>query len=506
MSRLARSTLIIAFFFGLEKVLGFVRQVAIARTFGLSATLDVYNAANNIPDLLFYLISGGALAIAFIPVLSEYRQEQGLTAMWDLFSRLANLVFLATAILSVLVALVAEPLVSWQIGVAPGFTPEQRGLVADLMRLNLLATLFLSMGGMAIGGLQANQHFLFPALAPSFYDLGMLFGILVLVPETGLQIGPLSLPAFGFGIHGLVYGAILGSALFLFIQVPALFYYRFRWRASINLRHPGVLQALALLGPRVMTVFFLQVVYVVQDNIASRLATGTVSALVYGWLFMQVPETLIGTAIGTALLPTLSEQISRRDMQAYEESLRRTLRVILALTLPAAALLAITLEPVIALLGFDDAGTTLVLWTARAYLLGLVGHSILEVVVRAFYSRQDAITPLIAAFLTVVAFILLAILLGFPLGGPGIALANTLAYSAEALGLLFWLSRSFPQILKLGGSLVRAALAALLGAGAAWLVLQLSLPALIGAIAALAAGGLVVLPFIWQELKILVKL
>jgi putative peptidoglycan lipid II flippase len=506
MSRLARSTLIIAVFFGLEKVLGFVRQVAIARTFGLSATLDAYNAANNIPDLLFYLISGGALAIAFIPVLTDYREKRGLPEMWELFSRLANLVFLATTLLSILVALFAGPIVSLQIGVAPGFTAEQRQMVSELMRLNLLATLFLSMGGMVIGGLQANQHFLLPALAPAFYDLGMLFGIFILVPETGLQIGPLSLPAFGMGVRGLVYGAILGSALFLLVQIPGLIYYRFRWKPALSLRHPGVLQALSLLGPRVGTVFFLQFVYVAQDNIASRLAVGTVSAMVYGWLFMQVPETLIGTAIGTALLPTLSEQSSRGDQQAYQDSLNRTLRVLLAITIPAAALLAITLAPVIALLGFDGAGVELVLWTSRAYLLGLIGHSILEVVVRAFYSKQDAITPLVAAFLTVSVFVILAILLGFRLGAPGMALANTLAFSAEALLLLFWLSRRTPGILNVGSSLLRALLAAAAGAGAAFLVMQLPLNPLLAAAAALGVGGIVVLPFIWQELKILIKL
>jgi putative peptidoglycan lipid II flippase len=121
MKHIARSTLIIAVFFSLEKVLGFLRSIAIARQFGLSAELDAFNAANNIPDLLFALISGGALAIAFIPVLSEYLETSGRPAAWDLFSRVANLFFILTAALSVLIALLARQLVNWGLGVAPGF-------------------------------------------------------------------------------------------------------------------------------------------------------------------------------------------------------------------------------------------------------------------------------------------------------------------------------------------------------------------------------------------------
>ncbi|HLA96978.1 MAG TPA: lipid II flippase MurJ, partial [Anaerolineales bacterium] len=309
MSHIARSSLIIAVFFGLEKALGMLRNILVAQTFGLSSDLDAYNVANNLPDLIFALIIGGALAIALIPVLSETLEREGRPALWDLFAHIANLVFLITALLSVVVALFAEPLV--QRVIAPGFEVEQQLLVADLMRLNLIATLFFSLGGLIISGLQANQHFLLPALAPSMYDLGAFFGIIFLVPERGYQVGPITLPAFGLGIRGLVYGTILGATLFFLIQLPGLAIYRFRWRPAIKLRHPGVTRVLALLGPRILMVLLIQVIFVAQDNLASFLSTGTVTALVYGWLIMQFPETVIGTTIGTAFLPTLSEQAAR---------------------------------------------------------------------------------------------------------------------------------------------------------------------------------------------------
>jgi hypothetical protein len=153
-----------------------------------------------------------------------------------------------------------------------------------------------------------------------------------------------------------------------------------------------------------LNVFFIQLIFIIQERFASYLITGSVNALALGWLFMQVPETIIGTAIGVALLPTLSEQIARQELEAFGRSLNHALRVILALSIPAAALMAITLRPVVGLLHFDEIGTNLVTWTARAFLLGLMGQAVLEVAVRGFYAQQDARTPLYAAMLTALLF------------------------------------------------------------------------------------------------------
>lgn len=510
MSRFARSTLIVAFFFGLEKVLGFGGKILINRQFGLSATLDAFYAANNIPDLLFALISGGVLAMAFIPVLSEYLERNGRTAMWDLFSRMANLVFLATAGVSVLVALFADQLVGWRLGVAPGFTAEQQSLVADLMRINLIGTLLFSISGLVIAGLQANQHFTLPAIAPSMYDLGTIFGVLILAPEQGVTVGPISLPAFGLGIYGVVYGTIIGAALFLLVQVPGLFYYKFRWAPRINLHHPGVRQVLSLVWPRVLTVACIQFIFYIQDNIASRLAEGSVTALANGWLFMQVPETLIGTAIATVLLPTLSEQITLQKTEAFHRTMNHTLRVILALSIPAAVLVAVGVRPVIGIMGFDEAGSDLVAWVTRAYLIGLVGHSLLEVAVRAFYSQQDARTPLKVYAVGALSFVALAVGLTLVLDVAGIALANAIVYTGIALFLLRRLNRQYPSILSLNGTPRRVLLASLLG-GAVTAVILLAggyflLPGVLVGAAAIGLGALAAAPFILPELKLLFRI
>ena len=507
MTHIARSSLIIAVFFGFDKILGFIRQVLVARQFGLSYEIDVFNAANNLPDLLSALISGGALGVALIPVLSEFMELRGRPAVWNLFARIANLAFMVTAALSILIAIFAHPLVSFRFGIAPGFPPEQQALTAELMRLDLVAIVIFSISGLAMAGLQANQHFLLPAMAPGFYNLGQIFGVAVLAPQDGLSFGPVSLPGFGLGIHGLVYGVILGALLHLVIQVPGLIRYRFRWAPVINLRDPGVRQVLALLGPRVLTMFFLYMFFYVRDNLASHMGEGAVTALNYGWFIMQVPETLIGTAIAIALLPTLSEHIARGDYEAFRQTVNRALRTLLALTIPVAALLAVGIRPFVqVVLGFEPAGTDLVAWATRAYLLGLMGHSLLEVAARSFYAQQDARTPLFAAALNAVAYILFAVLLSRQLGPVGIALANSLAFTGEALLLLYLLDRRHPGILRLGGTFARAVVVSVGGGLLVYGLMSLPFPVLPLTMGALGLGALAVLPFIWPEVKLLVRL
>ncbi len=513
MKLVARASIIVGAFFALEKTLGFVRQVVIARTFGLSAEIDAFNAANNYPDLLFALISGGALAMALIPVLSEQLEKQGKTAAWALFSRIGNLLFLATASLSLLIGLFAPVIVTSWWGVAPHFSIEQQTLVIELMRINLVATLLFSMSGLMIAGLQANQHFILPALAPSMYDVGTLFGVLILVPKEGYTLAGITLPAFGLGIHGLVYGTVIGALLFFLVQIPGLIHFQFRWTPRIEWKHPHVQQVIRLMLPRIGTVFFINVVFLAQDNFASALPAGAVTALVYGWLFMQVPESLIGTAIGTALLPTLSEHSARGETDAFRTALNITVRTILAITIPCAVLLAIGIRPLIGILGFDAAGSDLVTWTVRAYMAGLVGHSLLEVAARSFYARQNALIPLITSLFTALVFIFTGLLLSRRLGAPGIGLANTLVFTIEALVLLWLQEKSLAYWMQFGKPLLRVAVVSLIGGGVVYL-LQHRLPLAtlstsVGAASSLAVMGIgmaLILPFIWSEIKLLGKI
>ncbi|HET7011498.1 MAG TPA: murein biosynthesis integral membrane protein MurJ [Anaerolineales bacterium] len=508
-SPVARASLLIAGLFAIDKPLDLLRQIIIGRQFGVGPELDAFNAANNLPDLLRALITGGALSLALIPVLSEALERSGRPALWSLFSRIANLAFVVTGVLAVVVGLLAEPIVRSQWGIAPGFAPEVQDLVIELMRLNLAALLLFSVSGLVTSGLQANQHFFLPALAPVVYDLGQIGGALVLAPgPDDLAIAGLRFPGLGLGVHGLVYGVIIGAALHLAVQLPGLVRHHFRWSPSLDLRHPGVRQVLRLMGPRLVTIGAFQLMFVIQDNLGSRLPSGAVTALTYGWLIMQFPETLIGTALGTALLPTLSEQFARGDSSAFGASVERGLRVLLALTLPSAVLLALAVRPLVAAaFAFDDAGTSLVAATTQGFLVGLVGHAWLEVLARAFFARQNARPPLVARLANLAVFLAAGAALFRPLGALGIAVSNSLGFTVEAAVLYLILRRPRPEIRGAWSCLPRAIAGSLLSGAAAYAAMSwLPLPALLSTAIGLAIGGAIAVLFILPELRELKRL
>jgi putative peptidoglycan lipid II flippase len=507
LSAFARATLVIAIFFGIDKVLAFVRQLIVNNQFGLSYELDVFNAANNIPDLLSALISGGALGVALIPVLSEYLEKKGRHETWDLFVRILNLAFIVTAALAVVIAIMAPWLIDKII--APGFPAQQKALSVELMRLDLIAILIFSLSGLAMAGLQAHKQFILPALAPTLYNVGQIFGALVLAPVTSAKIAGITFPHFGLGVHGLVYGVILGALLHLAVQVPGLFIYGFRWRPIVGLRTEGVRKVLVLMGPRVLTMFFIQIYFVARDNLASGLIEGSITALNLGWFIMQVPETLIGSALAIALLPSISELFTRGDKQGFAATVNTAVRTILALTIPAAILLGIGLRPLVerGFRAFTPSEVDLVVWVTRLYLAGLTGHALLEIGSRSFYAQQNARTPLWAAGINTGIFIVLAIALTRSIGAGGIALAGTIAFTAEALVLLWLLARAFPGVGASVSTLLRTALGSAAGGLLLVAVLRWApLPALIASLAGMVLGMGIALAFVWPEVRAFIQI
>jgi len=478
-SQLTRISLMLALFFGIDKLLGVLRTIIISRQFGLSEELDVFNAANNLPDLLFALISGGALAIAFIPVLSKVLSKNGKKSAWSLFSKVANLAFFVTLGLAIIVGILAGPLVKGQLGIAPGFKPDQQVLAIRFMRLNLISTLIFSISGLVMAGLQANQHFLMPAIAPLVYDIGQIFGALILAPEEGLQIAGYKLPAFGLGIDGLVYGVIIGAALHLIVQIPGLIKFDFKWSPVLDFKDESFRRVLRLMGPRLISMIFIQLIFLARDNLASRLATGSVTALSYGWWIQQVPETLIGTAIATALLPTLSEYVVVKDKDAFRSTIERSLRVMIALSLPITV------------------------------ILSLLGHSVVELGVRAFYARQNARIPMLISATGFLIYVGLAIPLMGRFASGGIALANSITYSIQAVILIILLNRQLSKNFKLGHAFLRASIGAAAAGLCSWLILTV-LPIEIREIylsfGAILFGGIVAVILIWRDLRLLRRL
>jgi putative peptidoglycan lipid II flippase len=411
-----------------SKLTGLVRQVLIARAFGTGPELDAYYAAFTVPDLLFTLISGGALGSALLPVLAGYFARHDPDEGWTLASTVLNLVFLAAAALAAVIAL-AAPILARTI-VAPGFTPEMQALTAQLMRLILLSTVTFAVSGVLTGILHTHQHFLLPALAPMLYDTGIIAGAVFL--------------AAPLGVFGLAVGVVGGALLHLGIQIPGLIRLGVRWRPTIYLDHPGLGRVLVLMGPRILDMGVFQLNLLLTTNLASRLAAGSVSALNFGWMLLQVPETIIGSAIATAAFPALTALASRGDSHGFRVTLSGITRAILVLAIPATLGLILLGRPAVELLfqrgAFGAESTEMVIFALRFYALGLIGHSVLEIATRSFFARQDTVTPLIVAVGGFLAYWLLALWWRGWLAHGGLALANSTAITLEVL-VLFWIAR-----------------------------------------------------------------
>ena len=505
LSFLTRTSLLLSFFFAADKVLAFGKTLLFNKIVGL-AGMGIFGAANNIPDYLSALLSGGALGVALVPVLRETIDREGRSQAWDLFSRIINLAFVVTGAASIVIILLAEPFVKRVI--APGFSPENQALTTSLMRLDLAAILIFSISGLVMAGLHANQHFLLPALAPLLYNLGQIFGVTVLSPSQSLHLGPVSLPAFGLGLYGMVYGVILGACLHLLIQVPGLIRYQFHWRPAIELRSADIQRVMLLLGPRVLTMGCIQAYFVARDSFASRFDAVGVGALNLGWTIEQVPETIIGSAMAVAILPSLASFIDRGQKEDFTRTINRALRIMLALCLPAAVLIGLTVRPLaMAFFGYEDQQLGLLTVCTWAFLAGLVGDTWLEVAVRSYYANLNTRTPLIAAGLQVTSFIALSILLSRLIGLAGIPLAAALTFTTQALVLLKLQDKRFPGLLEMRGTFLRtlagSTAAALVTGAILWFLPSAGVP---GTVMALGAGGAAALPFIWRELRLLMNL
>jgi len=270
-----------------------------------------------------------------------------------------------------------------------------------------------------------------------------------------------------------------------------------------------------------------QLTFIARDNFASRLPLGSVTALTYGWMILQLPETLIGTAIGTALLPTISELIAKKQFDEFHRTVNRVIRVLVALAVPAAVLLFAALPPFLEFaFGFDTVGTDLLLWVTRAFLVGLLSHCLLELAARIFFAQQNALFPFIAAALNLVAYVGSGILLARSLQAPGLALADAISFTVQSGFLLLlykirnikresgeisW--KSIFSILSIAKDTLRTSvktfLGSIIGAAVIWLIIQFSgnmIHDLLIGTAASFIGLLAVFPFIRRELGILLRL
>ncbi len=463
--QIARGAGVVMLGMALSSLAGLASTILVSHAFGTSRDLDAFYAANRLTEILFNLMAGGALASAFVPTFTGFLSRGDRPGAWRLASSVANLVFLALTLVGALAALAGPWLVRHVL--APGFDdPAQIHLTVSLLRIMLLSSIVFGLSGLLMGILNAHQHFALPALAPACYRAGWIIGVVILAPRWGIQ--------------GLAWGVVLGAILHLLVQLPALRSRGGAYRPSLGLADPEVRRVGRLMAPRLLGVAVVQLNFLVNTILASGMPEGSLTAITFGFTLMIMPQAVIAQAIAIAALPTFSEQAARSDPQALRATLSSALRAVLFLSLPASLGLILLRRPIVGLLlqrgAFGADSTELVAWALLWYAAGLVGHSLLEILVRAFYAMQDTRTPVLVGASAMGMNIALSIGLAalFPRLGwaphGGLALANSLATAVEFIILLRILQRRLagPAILALDRPVAASAAAGIVLALSLW--------------------------------------
>lgn len=471
---LARAGLIVSVAFLLSRVLGWVRFIVIANAFGVSAELEALYAAFRLPDLIFQLVAAGALSSALIPVVSSVLVTDGEARAWRVVSTVTTLMLVALLAMATIIFLVADALVPLM---TPGFDAATTARTVELTRIMVLGPIFLAMGALATSVLNARDRFAAAALAPIVYNLTIIGATVLLAPSMG-------------GV-GVAIGVVAGSLGHLLVQVPPLRAIGARIRLSVDVADPAARRALTLMLPRAIGLGASQITFVVVTALATDLGLGALTAFTIAFTLLQIPIGVIGVPLGVVLFPSLSREAASGGEDEFRRLLVRAVRLLIVAMIPVAAVAAILrTEAVEVLFGSFTAGAiALTAATFLAFLPGLPAHALIALLARAFYARQDTITPVLAAVTAVLVNTTLAVALVGPLGLPGVALAIAIAAWLEAAALAVMLRRRLGPLGlgSIAGVAVRVGVAAGLAGAAAIGVHELVAPLVPGAG---ASGGL----------------
>ncbi|MBK6325396.1 MAG: murein biosynthesis integral membrane protein MurJ [Chloroflexi bacterium] len=430
----------------LSRVVGLVRDMVTLNYLG-TETLEAnaYAVASRFPEAIFMIVAGGAIGSAFIPTFSAYFVRQDEPGAWRLFSSVINLITLVVAAIAVLAAIFAAPLIQFFYADQITLAPELLPLTVTLMRVMLFSTVIFAASGVIMGALNARQHFLLPALAPTIYNLGIIAGAVLWVqPDAG--------PTQGKAM-GLAVGTVLGALGHFLIQLPGLAQKKARYAPIVTVRDPGVIQVLKLMAPRVLGLSFSEInkFIILFLTGTAVMALGSLPAINVAFRIINLPLGILGIALGIAAFPTLSTLAARHALDDMRVIITDSLRLLLFLGFPITVLLLLLSQPTITLLferGLFNAESTEFASAALFYLsLGLIALMMLEVIARAFYALSDTLTPVLAGGAQIAIMAVLSLWLSqkvFPQRGllplGGLALGFSLSNYFE-VALLFWLLR-----------------------------------------------------------------
>jgi putative peptidoglycan lipid II flippase len=393
-----------------SRVLGVAREQIFAALFGGGLVMDAFTMAFRIPNLLRDLFAEGALSTAFVTTFSKTSAMEGDRAAWRLADKVATL----TAVVLSAIVLLGIACAPWIVAVlAPGFDPAKAALTVTLTRIMYPFILLVSLAALVMGMLNARNIFGVPAMASSYFNLGSII--------AGVGLGWYWDPHFGpRATVGLAIGTLVGGAMQLGVQLPALRRLGYRYRPDFRWRDPGVRMILRLMGPSVIAASTTQVNVLVNSLFASKLGNGPIFWLAIGFRLMQLPLGIFGVALGTVALPMLSRMAAAGNTGAFRSELARGMRLAFLMTIPASIGLILLAEPIVSVLyqhGRFNAHQTLEAAGAlRFYALGLCGYAALKVLVNAFYAIDHRKTPMIVSCFAVGLNLLLNWLFTFRLG------------------------------------------------------------------------------------------
>lgn len=451
-----------------SRILGLVRNMVIAHRFGQKFEADVYTGAFMIPDLLFFLIAGGALSSAFIPVFTEKLEHGEEKEAWRLFSTVACVMFVVVSGFVLIGEAFATPLV---LLMNPGYSqiPAKVEATVPLTRIVLPAQLCFFLGGLMMGTQYARRKFLIPALGPVIYNLGIIFGGLVLAHWTG--------------VAGLCWGALLGAVVGNFgLQLWSLIRDGMQFKISFDWRNPDVVKVWKLMLPVIFGLALPQVSLLFNRMFASNLGNGPQAALVNANQLMQVPLGLFAQAMGIAIFPVLSAQAARKQYEEMRATSSMGIRSMLFLSIPSSLFMMVLATPIVQLLlqqgQFHADDTALTVPALVFYSIGVFAWAAQSILSRSFYAMQDTKTPVIIGTVITLIFIPMNYLFIAPplnMGIRGLALATSIAAILHMFTMLAVLRKRMDGIegARIAGSGIKTLLAAVIAAAASWAAAQI---------------------------------
>ena len=424
-----------------SRLLGFVREAAMGYFWGgRSPHTDAFWAAFGVPDLFYYVLSGGAFGAAVIPVFAGYlhrgEEEEG----WRAANTLLTLFLLCAAAAVALIMVFARPLV--MMIVAPGFAKHPNQVAECVGYVHIIAPMVLLTvtSGLMTGFLQSYRHFTAPAVAWAVYNFGIIGGVFF----GGLAIN--SFRGDPAGLRGPAFGVLVGGALLVLAQFPALLARGFRFRPALELRHPGVRETLRLFFPYMVALAATQVCLLWLPIPFGSHFTGGVTSLRYANRLVILPYGLFAIAISTAAFPAMAERVAAQEIGEFRKLVSNSLRAVLFLAIPSAAGLAVLAGPILRLLwkrgDLDETAVAMSTFSLIFFAGSLIGLSGLQILNRAFFSLKDRMTPPVLAIVYNGLIVLIAfVLIRTPLRYAAVAVAVSIGTIVGMLGMLELLRR-----------------------------------------------------------------